>query len=74
MYRVKSLCHHVKVPPPLQPREEVPPPLLQIVTLITAYGDLISTGTAWVPWDSMMMEDEGKLITHSEMVDGPMSP
>jgi hypothetical protein len=74
MYHVKSLCCHVEVPPPLKPTEEVPPPLLQIVTLITAYGDLISTRTVWVPWDSMMMEDEGRLITHSRMVDGPTSP
>ena len=74
MYRVKSLHRHVEVPPPLQPGEEVPPPLLQIVMLITAYRDLISTGTVWVPWDSMMMEDEGRLITQSRMVDGPTSP
>jgi hypothetical protein len=74
MYCMKSLRCHVEVLPPLQLREEVPPPLLQIVTLITAYRDLISTGTAWVPWDSMMMEDEGRLVTHSEMVDSPMSP
>jgi hypothetical protein len=58
----------------LAPQEEVPPPLLQIVTLITATGDLISTGTAWVPWDSVMMEDVGRLITHSKMTEGPLSP
>jgi hypothetical protein len=74
MYHVKSLRHHVEVPPPLEPKEEVPPPLLQIVTLITAYRDLISTRTAWVPWDSMLVESEGMLTTHSGMVDGPLSP
>jgi hypothetical protein len=71
---MKSLRRHVEVPPSLEPKEEVPPPLLQIVTLITAYGDLISTRTVWVPWDSMMMEDEERLTVHSKMVDGPLSP
>jgi hypothetical protein len=74
MYHMKSLHRHIKIPPPLTPQEEVPPPLLQIVTLITATGDLISTRTAWVPWDSVMMEDTGRLITHSEMTDRPLSP
>jgi hypothetical protein len=71
---ITTSSYSFEVPPSLERREEVPPPLLQIITLITAYGDLISTGTAWVPWDSMMMEDEGRLITHSRMVDGLTSP
>jgi hypothetical protein len=74
MYRVKSLRRYVEIPPALMLQEEVLPPLLQIITLITATRDLISTRTAWVPWDSVMMEDVGRLITHSGMMDGPLSP
>jgi hypothetical protein len=74
MYCMKSLHHHVEVPPPLKEGEKVLSPLLQIVTLITAYKDLISTGTVWVPWDFMLVETDGTLTTHSGMVDGLLSP
>jgi hypothetical protein len=74
MYHVKALHHHVKVPLPLEEGEEVLPPLLQVVTLITVYRDLISTGTVWVPWDSMLVEMDRTLTTHSGMVNGLLSP
>jgi hypothetical protein len=49
--------------------EIIPPQLVQMSQLMTHTGHLVQTMTAFVPWDSLLVDDGGRIIAESQTVD-----
>jgi hypothetical protein len=43
----------------------IPPPLVQVVTLMNCMGQLVETMTGFVPWDTCLVSDEGRIMAES---------
>jgi hypothetical protein len=58
----------------------IPPPLVQVVTLMNCMGQLVETMTGFVPWDTCLVSDEGRIVAKSVTVNlnpefsGPINP
>jgi hypothetical protein len=47
----------------------IPPPLVQVVTLMNCMGQLVETMTGFVPWDTCLVSDQGCIVAESVTVD-----
>jgi hypothetical protein len=52
-----------------EPGEILPPQLVQTSQLMMHTGHIVQTMTAFVPWDSSLVDDGGRIIVESQMVD-----
>jgi hypothetical protein len=48
---------------------EIPPPLVQVVILMNAAGQLVETMTGFVPWDACLVSDGGRIMVESPTLD-----
>jgi hypothetical protein len=46
----------------------IPPPLVQVVTLMSCMGQLVETMTGFVLWDTCLVSDEGQIMAESVTV------
>jgi hypothetical protein len=53
----------------LEPGELVPPQLVHTSQLMIHQGHIVQTMTAFVPWDSSLVDDGGRIVAQSETVD-----
>jgi hypothetical protein len=49
--------------------EILPPQLVQTSQLMTHTGHIVQTMTAFVPWDSSLVDDRGRIVVESQTVD-----
>jgi hypothetical protein len=47
----------------------IPPPLVQVVTLMNCMGQLVETMTGFIPWDTCLVSDVGRIVAESVTVD-----
>jgi hypothetical protein len=47
----------------------IPPPLVQVVTLMNCMGQLVETMMGFVPWDTCLVSDQGRIVAESVTVD-----
>jgi hypothetical protein len=52
-----------------EPGEILPPQLVQISQLMMHTGHIVQTMTAFVPWDSSLVDDRGRILAESQTVD-----
>jgi hypothetical protein len=52
-----------------EPGEILPLQLVQMSQLMTHTGHIVQMMTAFVPWDSSLVDDGGRIIAESQMVD-----
>jgi hypothetical protein len=52
-----------------EPGEILPPQLVQISQLMTHTGHIVQTMTVFVPWDSSLVDDGGRIVAESQTVD-----
>jgi hypothetical protein len=45
------------------------PPLVQVVILMNAAGQLVETMMGFVPWDACLVSDEGQILVESPTLD-----
>jgi hypothetical protein len=60
---------HLQAWPTKEPGEILPPQLVQISQLMTHTGHIVQTMTAFVPWDSSLVDDGGRILAESQTVD-----
>jgi hypothetical protein len=53
----------------LEPGELIPLQLVHTSQLMTHTGHIVQTMTAFVPWDSSLVNDGGRIMVQSETVD-----
>jgi hypothetical protein len=56
-------------PTEMEPGEIIPPQLVQTSQLMTHTGHLVQTMTAFMSWDSSLVDDGGRIMAGSQMVD-----
>jgi hypothetical protein len=49
--------------------EILPPQLVQMSQLMTHTGHIVQMMTAFVPWDSLLVDNRGRIVAESQMVD-----
>jgi hypothetical protein len=47
----------------------LPPQLVQICQLMTHTGHIVQTMIAFVPWDSLLVDNRGRIVAESQTVD-----
>jgi hypothetical protein len=52
-----------------EPGEILPPQLVQMSQLMTHTGHIVQMMTAFVPWDSSLVDDGGRILAESQTVD-----
>jgi hypothetical protein len=52
-----------------EPGEILPPQLVQTSQLMTHTGHIVQTMMAFVPWDSLLVDDGGRIVAESQTVD-----
>jgi hypothetical protein len=52
-----------------EPGEILPPQLVQMSQLMTHTGHIVQTMTVFVPWDSSLVDDRGRIVVESQTVD-----
>jgi hypothetical protein len=52
-----------------EPGEILPPQLVQTSQLMTHTGHIVQTMTVFVPWDSSLVDDGGRIVAESQTVD-----
>jgi hypothetical protein len=56
-------------PEKLPPGSVVPPPLVQVVILMNAAGQLVETMMGFVLWDACLVSDKGQILAESPTLD-----
>jgi hypothetical protein len=52
-----------------EPGEILPPQLVQTSQLMTHTGHIVQTMTVFMPWDSSLVDDRGRIMAESQTVD-----
>jgi hypothetical protein len=47
----------------------IPPPLVQVVTLMNCMGQLVETMMGFIPWDTCLVSNQGCIVAESVTVD-----
>jgi hypothetical protein len=68
-FLVMDLVHLQAWPTKKEPGEILPPQLVQMSQLMTHTGHIVQTMTVFVPWDSSLVDDGGRIVAESQMVD-----
>jgi hypothetical protein len=56
-------------PTKLEPGEIIPLQLVQMSQLMTHTGHIVQTMTAFMPWDSILVDDGGRIVAENQTVD-----
>jgi hypothetical protein len=68
-FLVTDSVHLQAWPTKMEPREIIPPQLVQMSQLITHIGHLVQTMMVFVPWDSSLVDNAGRIVVESQTVD-----
>jgi hypothetical protein len=68
-FLVTNLVHLQAWPTKMELGEIIPPQLVQMSQLMTHTGHIVQTMTAFMPWDSSLVDDRGRIVAESQMVD-----
>jgi hypothetical protein len=68
-FLVTDLVHLQVWPTKKELGEILPPQLVQMSQLMTHTGHIVQMMMAFVPWDSSLVDDGGRIVAESQMVD-----
>jgi hypothetical protein len=68
-FKMTNLVHLQAWPTKLEQGELVPPQLVHTSQLMTHQGHIVQTMTAFVPWDSSLVDNGGWIVAQSKTVD-----
>ena len=68
-FTAKDTVRLGKWPKKLEKGTPVPPPLVQVVTLMNCMGQLVETMTGFTPWDACLVSDQGQIMAESVTLD-----
>jgi hypothetical protein len=68
-FTAKDTVHLGRWPERLPKGAPIPPPLVQVVTLMNCMGQLVEMMTGFVPWDTCLVSNQGRIMAESVTVD-----
>jgi hypothetical protein len=68
-FLVTNSVHLQAWPTKKEPGEILPPQLVQMSQLMTHTGHIVQTMTAFMPWDSLLVDNGGRIVAESQTVD-----